>query len=233
MNRIRKLDDKYQVILTPTLQMSPDSSLIIGNWEDESLRNYQVLQFETMNDAMAEAYNYPDIDWYKMVLNHKYIFERLEKTLKSILEKNNLSVEFKSKLLDPITLKNTMFDRVIKGGGRFNLKTGLNDIISFTIINPYSNTLHNISRLIENHREHVYRDDLRIRSKKIIDGKIICLYGSTEFGTIYEIKLVPTLLDQWTTWYNKVGYKNEENATELYSQTLKKQETVDQGPIFR
>ena len=81
MNRIRKLDDKYQVLLTPTISMSPDSSLIIGNWEDESLRNYKVLQFETMNDAMAEAYKYPDIDWYKMVLNHKYIFQRLRACL--------------------------------------------------------------------------------------------------------------------------------------------------------
>lgn len=233
MNRIRKSDDKYQVLLTPTLQMSPDSSLIIGNWEDESLRNYRVLQFETMNDAMAEAYNYPDINWYKMVLNHKYIFQRLEKTLQDIINKNNLNVEFRSKLLDPVTLKNIIFDRVIKGGGRFNLKTGLNDIISFTIISPWSNNLHNISRLIENHKEHVYRDDLRIRSKKIIDGKIIYLNGTTEFGTIYEIKLIPTLLDQWATWYNKTGYHNEESSTQLYNQTLKKQTDTDNGPIFR
>ena len=81
MNRIRKLDGKYQVLITPTLQMSPDSSLLIGNWEDESLRNYSVLQFETMNDAMCEAYNYPDIDWYKMALNHKYIFHLFYKII--------------------------------------------------------------------------------------------------------------------------------------------------------
>lgn len=233
MNRIRKTNGTYQVLITPEIQMSPDSSLIIGNWEDESLRNYSVLQFESMNDAMCEAYNYPDIDWYKMVLNHKYIFQRLESTLQKIIDDNNFNVEFRSKLLEPLTLKNTMFDRVIRGGERFNLKTGLNDIISFTIINPWSNTLHNISKTIENYQHHVYRDDLRIRFKKVIDGKIICLYGYTEFGTIYEIKLIPSLLQQWADWYNKVGYKNEEAATKLYNEMLKKQEVVDQGPVFK
>ena len=233
MNRIRKADGKYQVLITPTIQMSPDSSLLIGNWEDESLRNYSVLQFETMNDAMCESYNYPDIDWYKIVLNHKYIFQRLESTLQKIINENKLNVEFRSKLLDPVSLKNMMSDRVIKAGERFNLKTGINDIISFTIINPWSNNLHNIAKLIENYQEHVYRDDLRIRSKKIIDGKIIYLHGVTEFGTIYEIKLIPTLLQQWVDWYNKNGHQNEEVATKLYNDVLKKQEAMDNGPIFR
>ncbi|MCJ7637942.1 MAG: hypothetical protein MUO21_10675 [Nitrososphaeraceae archaeon] len=233
MNRIRKFDNKFQVLITPNIKMSPDSSLIIGNFEDESLRNFSVLQFETLNDALCEAYNYPDIDWYRMVLNHKYIFKRLEDTLKKIIDENQLNVEFRSTLVDPQTLKNIMFDRVIRGGERFNLRSGLNDIISFTIINPWSNNLHNISKMIEIFTEHVYRDDLRIRFKKIVDGKIICLYGFTEFGTIYEIKLIPTLLQQWADWYNKVGYLNEEAAQKSYAQILNQQNALDTGPIYR
>lgn len=233
MNRIRKQDGKYQVLITPNLQMSPDSSLLIGNWEDESLRDYSVLQFETLNDALCEAYKSPDIDWYKMVLNHKHIFKRLEDTIREIINENNLNVEFRSNLVDPLTLKNIMFDRVMKGGERFNLKNGLNDIISFTIINPWTNNLHNISKILENYRTHLYRDDLRIKSKKIIDGKIICLYGYTEYGTIYEIKLIPTLLQQWADWYNKNGYKNESAATQLYNQILTEQKVLDEGPVFK
>ena len=69
MNRIRKIDNNYQVLITPDIKLSPDSSLLIGNWEDESLRNYYILQFESLNDAQAEAYNYPDIDWYRISLS--------------------------------------------------------------------------------------------------------------------------------------------------------------------
>lgn len=216
MNRIRKVDNVYQVLITPNIKISPDSSLLIGNWEDESLRNYYVLQFESLNDAQCEAYKHPDIDWYRMVLNHEHIFKRLEYTIKAIINENDMSVDFRPVLLNPDALKNTMFDRVIKGGERFNLRYGMNDIINFTIINPWSNNLHNIAKMLENYRSHLYRDDLRIRHKKIVDGNIICLYGYTEFGTIYQIKLIPTLLQEWADWFQKSGFRNEDAANKLY-----------------
>ena len=233
MNRIRKINNTYQVLITPDIKLSPDSSLLIGNWEDESLRNYYILQFESLNDAQCEAYNYPDIDWYRMSLNHQHIFQRLEQTIKYILNENNLNVEFRSTLMDATVLKNTMFDRVAKGGERFNLRYGMNDIINFTIINPWTNNLHNIAKILENYRAWLYRDDLRLRHKKIVDGKIICLYGYTEFGTMYEIKLVPTLLQQWADWYRKSGFRNENSANELYDKFFKQQEMIDNGPIVK
>lgn len=233
MNRIRKVDNKYQVLITPDIRISPDSSLLIGNWEDESLRNYYILQFESLNDALCEAYNYPDIDWYRIILNHEHIFKRLEMTLKSIIKDHNLNVEFRSTLMDPEKFKNTMFERVIKGGERFNLRYGMNDLISFTITNPWSNNLHNISKMFENYRAHLYRDDLRLRQKKVIDGKIICLYGVTEFGTIYEIRLVPTLIQQWADWNEQSGFRNDAASNKLYENILKKQQDVDSGPIIR
>lgn len=233
MNRIRKVNNTYQVLVTPNIRVSPDSSLLIGNWEDESLRNYYVLEFESLNDALCEAYKYPDIDWYRMVLNHEHIFKRLEYTIRAVINDNDYNVEFIPILTNPETLKNIMFDRVIRAGERFNLRYGLNDIISFTIVNPWSNNLHNISKSIENYHSHMGRDDLRIRNKKIVDGKIICLYGYTEFGTIYEIKLIPSLLYQWGEWYKKNGYRNESVANKLYNKTLQKQKTIDSGPVFK
>lgn len=233
MNRIREYNGSFQVVITPDIKISPDTSLLIGNWADENLRNYYILQFDSFNDAMAEALNYPDIDWYKMVLNHKYIFARLDETLRGIIDKYNFNVEYKARLLDPTTLKNVMFDRVMKQGERFNLRYGLNDIIQFTIINPWKNNLHVIAKIIENYTSDTYRDDLRIRFKKIVDGQIIYLYGYTEFGTVYAIKLIPTLLNQATMWYDKVGGKDEKNFMAQYEKLLKMQREVDAGVVLQ
>lgn len=233
MNRIRKVNNIYQVLITPDFKISPDSSVLIGNWDDESFRNFYILQFESLNDAQYEALKYPDIDWYKLTLNHSHIFKRLEYTIKAIIDESGFQTEFRSHLLDPESLKNTFMDRVQNAGERFNLRYSVNDIISFTIVNPWTNNLHYISKILENYRSHLYRDDLRIKNKKIVDGKIICLYGFTEFGTIYEIKLVPTLLDQWASWYKKNGFRNEKNASELYVKYIKMQDTIDNGPVVR
>ncbi len=130
-------------------------------------------------------------------------------------------------------LKNAFMDRVFfNGGDRFNLRYKLNDIISFTIVNPWSSNLEKISKTIELFREHLYRDDLRIMSKQIVDKKIILLYGRTEFGTIYEIRLVPTLIDQWSAWFQRYNVKNEKNSLRLYNELMQKQTQLDSGPVI-
>lgn len=234
MNRIKKYGDKYFVLITPEYPVSPiDPSLLLGNWSDPDLRNYYVLEFATMNDAMAEALNYSDVDWYKMTLNHKYIFNNLETMLSDLIKKNNFNVHFIPKLLQPEEIKTVMFDRVIHNGERFNLRYGLNDIISFTIVNPWTSNLHYISKIIENHRNPTYRDDLRIRFKKIIDGKIIYLYGYTEYGTIYSIRLIPTLLHQVSEWKNKHMNVNDQTFTLQYNKLLKMQQDIDSGTVLQ
>lgn len=228
MNRIRKKNNVYQVLITPDIKIAPDSSLLLGNWTDANLRGFNILEFNTLNDAQCEAYNYPDINWYNIVLNHQYIFSRLKKTLEDIIRNNNINVVLQSELMNPQTLKNTMFERVMRGGERYNLRYGMNNIISFTITNPWSSNLHIVSKLFENHREHVYRDDLRIRFKRVIDGNIILLYGVTEYGTTYEIRLMPTLLQQWGEWYKKSGRDNIQHANELYNSYLQSQKKIDE-----
>jgi len=233
MNRLRKLGDKYQVLITPEIKIAPDNPIMVGNWEDENLRNYYILEFDTLQAAQCEALKHPDIDWYRLVINHQHIFKRLEMLIGSILAENRINGELKSGLQDAETLKNTMFNRVMRGGNRFNLRYGMNDIITFTIINPWTNNLHHISKLLENHRAHLHRDDLRIRSKEIVDGRIICLYGVTEFGTIYEIRMVPTLLYQWAEWHKKSGFHNDDASNKLYKSLIEKQVIIDQGPVIR
>ena len=233
MNRIRKMNGIYQVLITPNFKISPDSSLIIGNWEDEELRNFVILEFDTLRAAQCEAFKHPDIDWYRIVLNHKHIYQRLKITLEHIIHENNFIVEFHPSLMDPEQFKNTIFDRVMQGGERFNLRRDLNDIISFTIVNPWTANLHKLSKNIEFYREHLVRDDVRIRDKKIIDNKIIFLYGYTEFGTIYAIKLVPTLLYQWGEWNKKHHTIKEEHANELYRKFIDAQNSLDKGIVLR
>lgn len=233
MNRIREYNGQFQVIITPDIKISPDSSLLIGNWADENLRNYYILEYGTFNDAMAAALEYPDIDWYKMILNHKYIYIRINDILLNIIKNYNFKVDYRPLLLDPATLKNVMFDRVMKGGDRFNLRQNLNDIMQFTIINPWTNNLHTISKVIENYVSDNWTDDLRIRSKKIIDGKIIYLYGYTEYGTVYSIKLIPTLLNQAVEFYNQSGQKNEKNFINKYNLLLKTQIDMDAGMVLQ
>lgn len=197
MNRIRKVGDIYEVLITPSIKVSPDSALMVGNWSDENLRNYSVLSFNTMNDAMSEAFKYPDIDWYKLVLDHEHIFYRLRNLILAILQDmipEKISV--RSNLMSAETLKETMFERVIVNGNRFNLRDNLSDLISFTIVSPFTEVCLKIATVLEKYRSHLFLDELRIRSKKIVDGKIIYLFGMTDIGTIYQIKIVPTLLDQ-------------------------------------
>lgn len=198
MNRIRKIDNKYLVLITPDIKISPsDSSLMLGSWQDSNLSNYYVIKFDTMNDAMAEAFKYPDINWYRIVLNHQDIFIRLRNTITSVINAGILEkVQIRSKLMSADEFKNTMMDRVINGGGRFRLRDGFPDIISFTIVSMYSYVLFKVAKLLETYTDHLYSDTLRIKEKKVVNGKIIYLFGITEAGSIYQIKLMPSLFDE-------------------------------------
>lgn len=227
MNRVRRLGNVFQVLITPSIKVSPDSSLMVGNWEDSELRNFYILEFPTVSDALCEAMNHPDIDWYRLIINHTHIFKRLDNTIKSVMQDQGFSTEYHPQLMTPEMLKSTMFDRVMKNGDRYNLRYGANDIISFTIINPWSSNLHKIARALESHRVHPYRDDLRIRERNITNGNVISLLGYTEFGTVYEIRLVPTLIYQWEEWFRKFGFMKPQQAEQTLKEIIKKQSEVD------
>ena len=63
---------------------------------------------------------------------------------------------------------------------------------------------------------------------------MIFMYGITEAGSIYEIRLIPTLINQWALWYQKYGYLKPDYAQTLYKQYLKQQYKMDMvGPVIR
>jgi len=227
MNRIRKYGDIYQVIITPEIIVSPDSSLMLGGWMDQDIQSFKIFNFNTLQDAQCEAFNYPDIDWYRITMNHKYIFARLKEQIEGVINNSGINVQFISHIMSADEFKNSMFDRVLNNS---NSRILIPDIISFTIINPWTENLKRLSKLIEFNREHLYRDDLRIRHKKIIDGTTIYLYGATEFGTVYEIKLIPTLLYHWTLWNNNNKEKRQ-LSDDLYKKYIRQQNELDNGYI--
>lgn len=220
MNRIREYKGVYQVLITPLIKMSPDSSLMMGNWDDEYLRNYYILEFNSLNDAQTEAFKHPDLDWYRIVMNHEHIFYRLRNTINNILDEYSFDVELKSQLMTGDMLKDVMFNRVMFNTDRFSMKSFMTDVISFTITNPWTKNVHKVAQLLE---ARSASDNLRIKTKRVFDGKIVCLYGLTELGSIYQIRVAPTLL------------KNQNVSEDVYHKLLLAQNKIDSfdNPVVR
>lgn len=234
MNRIRKIsDNKYQVLTNHHLRMLPDSPLYIGNIDDPDLMNYQIIETSNLNDALAESYKYSDINWKKIIDHHKYIFIRLKELIQSIINDYKLEVTFNPIYIDEGNFKNNVFERVEKYKNDTNFRFENLDIIEFDIVNPWTKNLQYIAEILTKHRGYLYRDDLRIYYEQVIKGKMIYLYGKTELGTNYKIKLIPTLLYQWLSWYYKGGYIQGEAGQKLFNKLYHQQIELDRGVVIR
>jgi hypothetical protein len=222
MNRIREYNYKYQVLITPTMPYHTNFELLVGNWTDEHLRNYYILEFDNMGDAHCEAMKHPDIDWQKLVLLHQNSYYDLKKLIKTILDDHRFIGEFEPKIFTPEELKNKMFDRVMYNGRRFTLKYNMNDVISFHIINPFTKNLIEIAKYLEsNGRLRIFR--------KFVNNGVIHLIGRTDVGTTFEIGLWPTMISQWARWADENPQISNENKKYTFIESLKKQEKLDGG----
>ncbi len=222
MNRIREYNFKYQVLITPTMPYHTSFELLIGNWTDEHLRNYYILEFDNFGDAHCEAMKHPDIDWTKLVLLHENSYYNLKKIIKEILDKHKFIGEYAPKIYTPEELKDIMFNRVMYFGKRFTLKFNMNDIIGFHIINPFTQNLFEISRYLESDpRLKIYR--------KYNNNGTIHLIGKTDIGTTFEIGLWSTLISQWARWVEENPQISNENKKYSFMEIMKKQEKIDNG----
>ncbi|AYV78341.1 MAG: hypothetical protein Edafosvirus10_16 [Edafosvirus sp.] len=230
MNRIRKWHNKWQVLITPTYVYSPSVELMLGNFTDENLRGYYIVEYNDLQSAQCEALKLPDIPWYKLISMHKDIYNQLCGIIRGIINKQHFIAEVDCSLMNTDTLKNTMFDRVMIGGNRFTLAYNMNDIIGINIINPWSKNLVEISKFMET--------DPRLRIyKKYIKYGTITLVGVTDIGTSYEIKLWPTLIAQWARWVQG-NYGNDTTSAQpkiqqALTNTVKLQDMVDRDVIIR
>lgn len=222
MNRIREYNFRYQVLITPTMPYHTSFELMLGNWTDEHLRNYYILEFDNLGDAQCEAFKHPDLDWEKLVLLHQNAFYDLKNLIREVLNLHKFIGEFQPRIFSPEELKKTMFDRVMYYGKRFTLKFNMNDIIAFHIVNPYTKNLNEISNYLENESR------LRI-NRKFINNGVIHLIGKTDVGTTYEIGLWPTMIAQWARWIEENPQISNENKKYTFIESIKKQDLLDNG----
>lgn len=179
MNRVRKKNNKYEVLITPFKLYSASFELMQGNWDDDNLSGYYIKKFNNLEDAKTIAIKYPNLDWYNMVLMYKYEYYQKKRVLEEYIDQNTI---LESKLLTPDEAKELMFDRVEKLHNNFRLSKNFNDILSFTIINQNMNFLLSLKKLLP--------FDIRLKIIKVLSSKTsFILVGKTDLGTTYQILL--------------------------------------------
>lgn len=210
MNRIRKFNNKYQVLITPNYTTNPSIELLLGYILDENIMKFSIKEFDSLNDALALALSFPDLDWNKLISIHKDIFFQLNNTIKQNLNYHKFIYDYKFNILTPQQLKNLIFNRVMRNGKRFIEFYNFNDIISFDIINPYTNNLIQIKNVLKNIS--------KLNIVKIIQTNThIKLIGITQNNSLYEIRLWHTLMYDYIYWLhinklNPVDYINKINT---------------------
>jgi Pyruvate-formate lyase len=228
MNRIRKIENIYQVLITPVQKYNAGFEILRGsfNVNDQYLTNYTIMEFSTLYEAQNEASKYPDLDWDSLVLLHQNVYIDLKKYIKNILDKNNFIYEYEPRISTSASLKNIIFDRVMKYGKRFVLSYNMNDIISFNIINPWSCNLEEMSSILESSSQ------LKI-IKKMKSNSFISLIGKTDVETNYEIRLWPTLLYNWAKWNTMHNICDNEIRIKSLNRCLEAQNCVDEILLIR
>jgi len=192
MNRIRKVEDKYQVLITPDTSYFDSTEHLKGNWTDENFRNYYINEYDNLGDAQIEALKYPNIDWDKLVLSNENNYYDIKKYLKEKLDKLNYVIDFYPRILSGEETKEIFFNRVMYYGKRFTLKYQMNDIICFHIVNPYTSNLEEIGDIL--------CKDYNLHIQKKYKNHIIQLIGKTSQNITYEICLWPSLIYNWAKW---------------------------------
>ena len=198
MDRIREINGKYQVLLNQNYRTNPVIELTLGSLlADEYLKDYQVLEFNTMQEAMDLAFSLPMVDFNKIHSDCIDCFKGLNNIIYSSLK--GIIKEYHPYLLSPNEIKNAIFDRVINKGRRFNL-FNFNDVIAFDIIVSYSLEFSKIIDLL------LMNKKLRI-IKKVITKTHTKLIGLTQNNITYEIRLWTNEVRNMMIWI----YKNNKN----------------------
>lgn len=225
MNRVLKIDDKFQVLCTPSFTSHASFEMQLNNWTDAKLRGYKVVEFETLQDAMDLAYKFPIVDWNRLVNFHEDAYEIITDAVKKSLHNGTFIVEIDSHLQNPTELKETIFKRVAHRGERFNLFYDANDIICINIINPWTRNLVEIANVLKNVPE--------LRIKQIYNTPThITMIGFTDVGTTYEIRLWTSVIAQWARWV----HENKLNPYEyigMLKQLKETQKRIDDNDMIR
>ena len=108
MDRIREINGKYQVLLNQNYRTNPAIELTLGSLlADEYLKDYQVLEFNTMQEAMDLAFSLPMVDFNKIHSDCIDCFKGLNNIIYSSLK--GIIKEYHPYLLSPNEIKNSLF----------------------------------------------------------------------------------------------------------------------------
>jgi hypothetical protein len=179
-----------------------------------------------LEDALDEAYNYPDLDWARLSAFHKDIYVDLYKKIKFELDSSNFIYDFEPVLLSGEKIKEFIFNRVENYGEQFTLFNNLNDVVSYHIINPWTKNLKEMAKLLSKNK------CLRIVLQDESNG-IIKLIGETDISTNYEIVLWPTILSQWSKWVTANSNVPEKTKMLALKDAQKNQQSVDSNVEIR
>lgn len=228
MNRIRKIKDEYEVLVTPNLTFSPDMEILTGNWTDPYLKGFYIEKFDNQQDAYQLSVTMADINWGKLVEMHRDFYNIIENKVITILDSNNFTYDINTKIMTPAELKHTMFDRVEILGGKFTTTNHLNDIVTVTVTNPWSENLEDMCRTLKSIK------DLRIKKIQRSFGTI-SLIGTTYLGSSYEIRLVPSLIESVMSWKKKnIRSKHDlQRFTSVMNEIFELQDKIDSSSRLR
>ena len=228
MNRINKyiIDgvQYYDVLITPNYVSNPSMELVLGNWLDENFNLFYVKTVKSLQDAMNISWQYPDIDWERLVGMYKDNYLKLDKTIKLYINNLNIPVTYEPYILTAQQAKKTFFNRVRQKNKRFTVYYNYNDIINFDIITPYTSILNKIKN------ELIQIPELNI--KKIIKSNThTVLIGITDFNTTYEIRLWTSLIHNFFKWLY-MNDLNLNNHITNYNKIRKLQNNIDQDIFY-
>lgn len=234
MNRVRRVGSTYQCLLSPHRKYDTGFESLIGSWTDESMIGFEVRTYPTYTEAECQAIEMPDINWDRLVEFHKDQYMFLKNVINNVLERTDIATDFKHYLATPIQAKNRMFDRVIKGQNMlaernstlgFRTVYNMNDIISFVIVNPWSQNLRTLAdKFIRTERLNIFN--------KIEKDGAIQLVGRTDIGTTYEILLVTSVINNWIVWREKNTHISPDRVKSALKNCIKTQKLIDATPIL-
>lgn len=225
MNRVRKYNKVFQVLVSPHQKYNTGFEFLLGSWTDAGIMGFKVKEFTSLYDAECEAQEQPDINWEQLVDYHKDIFVDLRKKVYDLVKDSGMVVQIKNNLMTPDQAKNIMFERVLNNDNEFRTVYDMNDIISFTLINPWSANIHELERRFIRSNFNIFNS--------IKKNGIIMLVGRTDIGTTYEIILVPSVINNWLEWKKLNPHlSNAQHLNELKN-CIKIQNLIDENKPLR
>lgn len=196
MNRIRKINNHYEVLITPHDQTEAESEYLLSQWLSEDVDNYDIKTFNNYEDAYEESSKYPNINWAFFYLYYVDTFHFLKDNIfdvirifsifndstgrKTLAEK---PVRLQYNLMSDKLIKENFFNRVYNKKRLFRPLYDFSDILSFKIICNNINILNEIKRIIPFNRI------FKIIKIIPISNNNVKLIGCTTIGTTYQIIL--------------------------------------------